>query len=150
MEWLPIIAQGTGIALETISGINQARDSAEQDKALAKQSIEAARMDEFADRRRSEKIISKAIATAAAANLDIDSGTVKELTLESLFNAELNALQIRKQGEREAAFFKNRAKQTESQIFGIAATGLTKLAEPAFKANKLLKPAPKRAPKKIT
>lgn len=120
--------QAIGTTLETISGINQARASAAQDRALAKQSIEAARQEEFADRRRSEQIIAKQRAGAAAAGLDVDSGTPLELAMESIFNAELNALQIRKQGEREAAFFKNRAKQTRSQIPGIAVTGLTKLA----------------------
>jgi hypothetical protein len=121
------LAQGVGTVLSTVSGIFQASASASQDKELAKQRMAQARADEFASRRESDKLIAKQQAGAAAAGLE-QSGTPLELQLDSAFNAELNALNIRKQGEYDAAFYKTRARRTKAQIPGLIFGGLTSLA----------------------
>lgn len=111
-------------ALGTISQIGQGIASANQDKDLAKSAIEAARLDEQADRRRSAEVMAKQQAGAAAAGLDIGSGTPLELLMDSAFKAEMNALNIRRAGRMESDFYKTRAKRTKAALPGIAFQGL--------------------------
>jgi hypothetical protein len=125
------LAQGVGTVLSTVSGIFQASSQASQDKELAKQRMAQARADEFASRRESDKLLAKQQAGAAAAGLE-QSGTPLELQLDSAFNAELNALNIRKQGEYDAAFYKTRARRTKAQIPGLIFQGATSLAGQGF------------------
>ena len=126
MAVVAAVAAVAAAVVGTVSEISAAKASADQDEALAKQAVGAARTEEFADRRRSTQVIAKQQAGASAAGLDIDSGTPLELMMDSAFNAELNALQIRKKGEMESTFYKNRARQSKGSIPGIAFQGLTK------------------------
>src|SRR5688572_29199298 len=104
--WVAAAVAIVGTIVSTISDVQQAGAEADQNEALAKQEIQAARHEEFVDRRKSDQIIAKQQAGAAAAGLDISSGTPLELLMNSAFNAELNALKIRKQGQYRAAFYK--------------------------------------------
>ena len=127
MQVAGLITAGLGTLFSTVSQIQQARGQAESDEAAGKAAVESARQEEFSDRRRSAQIIAKQQAGAAASGLDIDSGTPLELMMDSAFNAELNALKIRKQGEYDKAFYKDRARSSRRAIPGIAFQGLTSL-----------------------
>jgi hypothetical protein len=132
MAALPAILSIAGTIFSTVSSIAQASSQASQDRELARQRMAQARADEFASRRESDKLIAKQQAGAAAAGLE-QSGTPLELQLDSAFNAELNALNIRKQGEYDAAFYKTRARRTKAQIPGLIFKGATELAGPGKK-----------------
>lgn len=119
-EW----AQLGASAINTASQISQASASAAQDESLAKSAIRRARSDEFANRRNSAKVIAKQQAGAAAAGLDIGSGTPLELLMDSAYNAELNALNIRKAGQFESDYYKTRARRSKASIPGLAFGGL--------------------------
>lgn len=112
--------------LSTASQVQGASAAAAQGNELAKQAISQARQDEFTNRRQSTAVIAKQRATMAAAGLEIDSGTPLELTLDSAYNAELNALNIRKQGEYNANYYRTQARRSKAQIPGMIFGGLLK------------------------
>lgn len=125
MQAIPAIISIIGTTIQTVSQVQQANAEAAQDRSLAKQEIGFARTEEDINRRRSAQIIAKQQAGAAAAGLDIGSGTPLALLMDSAFNAEMNALQIRKRGEMSATFYKNRARQVKAQIPGLIFQGVT-------------------------
>jgi hypothetical protein len=112
--------------LQTGSQIGQNISSADQANTLAKASLAQARQEEFVDRRKSTALIAKQKAGAAAAGLDISTGTPNELLLDSAYNAELNALNIRKQGRFNADYYKTQARRSKAQIPGLLFGGLLK------------------------
>jgi len=142
-----------GIGGEVLSERGAAESQAQQSEAQARLadieagSIEsAARAEEEADRRRTAKILSKQIATGAAAGIDITSGSALLLELDSAKEAELSALTIRQRGEvgvrgkrQEAIFARQQARITRGRKGAAIAKGifrggsvLTEFAGPSF------------------
>lgn len=112
--------------ISTTAQVQGAAGSADQSNTLAKAALVQARQEEFADRRKSTGLIAKQKAVAATAGLDISSGSPNELLLDSAYNAELNALNIRKQGRFNSDYYKTMAKRSKAQIPGIMFGGLLK------------------------
>lgn len=83
----------------TIAGIVRSTGESSDAKAEADSIRAQTRIAEEQDRRASRRIIAKQQAGAAAAGLDISSGSPLELTLDSALEAEKNALNIRYTGE---------------------------------------------------
>jgi hypothetical protein len=112
--------------ISTAAQAQSAAGSADQSNTLAKAALSQARQEEFVDRRKSASIIAKQKAAGATAGLDISSGTPNELLLDSAYNAELNALNIRKQGRFNSDYYKTQARRAKAQIPGILFGGLLK------------------------
>jgi hypothetical protein len=119
-QWANIGSQ----VLQTGAQVGQNVGSANQANTLANAALSQARQEEFVDRRRSTALIAKQKAAGAAAGLDIASGTPNELLLDSAYNAELNALNIRKQGRFNADYYKTQARRSKAQIPGMIFGGL--------------------------
>jgi hypothetical protein len=110
--------------ISTGAQVGQNVASADQANTLANAALATARQEDFVDRRRSTALIAKQKAAGAAAGLDISSGTPNELLLDSAYNAELNALNIRKQGRFNADYYKTQARRSKAQIPGMIFGGL--------------------------
>jgi hypothetical protein len=121
-EWASI---GSTV-LQTTSQVQSAQAQGAQASDLARAAMSQARQEEFIDRRKSTAIIAKQKAAGAAAGLDIASGTPNELLLDSAYNAELNALNIRKQGRFNSDYYKTMARRSKAQIPGMIFGGLLK------------------------
>jgi len=119
-------AQIGSAVISTGAQVGQNVASADQANTLANAALATARQEEFVDRRRSTALIAKQKAAGAAAGLDISSGTPNELLLDSAYNAELNALNIRKQGRFNADYYKTQARRSKAQIPGLLFGGLLK------------------------
>lgn len=125
------VAQGVAAVATVASTASQIQQNAAQanaDTAMGRAAIQEAAYEEQADRRKSAAIIAKQEAGAAAAGLDVGSGTPLELKLDSAFNAEMNALQIRKSGQYKKFAYKSRAAGLRAQTPGLIFSGISNLA----------------------
>ena len=131
------IAQVTAAAAtvaSTVSQTQQATASAQQDKNQAAEIIHAARYDEELERMRGRQVVAKQKAKFAAAGFDPDSGTPLELMMDSAFNSELEALNVKRQAAFDANFLKTRARRTKAQIPGLIFQGVAGSAGQALPA----------------
>jgi len=128
MGMAPFAVMGVAQVLQTISEVQQARSQAKAFDAEAKSIKYQAQFEEKQSRRQSAMLIGKQIATGAAAGVDITSGSPLFMELDSVRQAELEALNIRNQGRNAAAGRKFAARMTRAQIPGIIMGGVAKLA----------------------
>lgn len=128
------IAAAAATAASTLSQTQQARASADQDRQNAEAIIQGARYDEEQERRRGRAVVAKQKAQFAAGGFDVDSGTPLELMMDSAFNAELNALNVKKQAAFDAQFYKTRARRTRAQVPGLIFEGVAKTGAQGFGA----------------
>ena len=113
-------------AVQAGAAASQASAQSRAQRDLAKAQLQEARQAEAADRDRSRRIIAQQRAEFAAAGWDVDTGTPLEAALNSAYDAEYNALQIRKQGLLDRNYSLNAARQARGQIPGIIFSGVTK------------------------
>lgn len=115
-----------GIAGQTVSGIQSARTQSKFAKAEAESARQAAAAEEAADRRRTQRILSKQRAIGAASGVDISSGSLLEFILDSAKEAELSALNIRYGGALKSQSKLQESELAERTIPGIAFGGTAK------------------------
>lgn len=107
-----------------LSGISQANAQAKGAKSEAKSIVEQAAFQEQQSRRQSALAIGKQVATGAASGVDITSGSPLFMELDSIRQAELDALNIRHQGALGAASKKFEARMAKARIPGIIMGGI--------------------------
>lgn len=113
---------------QMLSGIQQASGQAKAAKAEAK-SIEAqTAFQEQQSRRQSRMAIGKMVAIGAASGVDITSGSPLFMELDSVRQAELDALNIRHQGALGAASKRFEARMAKARIPGIILGGVANTA----------------------
>lgn len=108
-----------------LSGISQANAQAEGARAEAKSIEEQAAFQEGQSRRQSRMLIGKQIAAGAASGVDITSGSPLFMELDSVRQAELDALNIRHQGALGSASKRFEARMAKARIPGIIMGGIS-------------------------
>lgn len=111
-----------------LSSIQQVNAQAKGAKFEAKSIEEQAAFTERQSRRQSALAIGKQVATGAASGVDITSGSPLFMELDSVRQAELEALNIRHQGALGAASKRFEARMAKAQIPGIIIGGISKAA----------------------
>jgi hypothetical protein len=107
-----------------LSGIQQANAQAKGARSEAKSIEEQAAFQEQQSRRQSRMLIGKQIAVGAASGVDITSGSPLFMELDSVKQAELEALNIRHQGALGSASKKFEARMAKARIPGIIMGGV--------------------------
>lgn len=119
---------GLGTVLQTVSEVQAANSRAKGARAEAKSIERQAAFTELQSRRQSAMAIGKMVATGAASGVDITSGSPLFMELDSVRQAELEALNIRHQGAQGAAAKRFEARMAKASRTGIIIGGATKLA----------------------
>ena len=122
----PLMVAGT--VGSTLSQIQQARGQASALRSEAKSIKYQSQFEERQARRQSRMLIGKQIATGAASGVDIATGSPLFMELDSVREAELEALNIRNQGRNAAASRKFGARMATRQIPGMILGGAANLA----------------------
>ena len=107
-----------------LSGISQANAQSKGANQEAKSIEEAAAFQEQQSRRQSRMMIGKQVAIGAASGVDITSGSPLFMELDSVRQAELEALNIRHQGALGSASRKYEGKMAKARIPGIIIGGV--------------------------
>lgn len=111
---------------QTLSGIQQANAQAKAANAEARSIADQAAFDEQQYRRKASIAIGKENAMGAASGLDITSGSPLFMELDNIRQAELDALNIRHQGQLGVASKQFQARMAKAQIPGIIMGGMAK------------------------
>lgn len=119
MQYLGPILQGAGQGVEMLTAIQQA--NAEIDAAkLERKTIKAeTRFQEQQSRRRTSMAIGKQMAILAASGVDITSGSPLFMELDSVRQAELEALNIRHSGKLKMAAKTLTIRQAKARKLGV-------------------------------
>ena len=103
------IASGEAQARQQESQAAAANQNAIMARQQAESTLQAANANEEAQRRKSAVEMGRQIAGMAENGIGLDSGTATDLTEQSSMNAELDALNIRYQGQSQARALKYEA-----------------------------------------
>jgi hypothetical protein len=109
MSAVGAISQGEAQAQQQESAANAARYNAIIADQNAQTAQQAANANEEASRRKSAGDMGRLRASMAENGIGLDSGTATDLTENSSMNAELDALNIRYQGQQQARDYKSQA-----------------------------------------
>lgn len=118
-----LLTSAVGAVGSTLSGVQQARGQARAATAEAKSIRQQSAFEEQQYRRTARMAIGQQVATGAASGVDITSGSPLFMELDSIRQAELEALNIRQQGKYGAASKRFEARMAKSRIPGIIMGG---------------------------
>lgn len=124
MQFLPAALMFGANIGSMLSQIQQARAQAKGANAEAKAIQQQSAFEEQQSRRRSRMAIGQQVATSAASGVDITSGSPLFAELDSVRQAELEALNIRQQGKYGVAGKRFEARMATSRIPGIIMGGV--------------------------
>jgi len=129
---LPMILSTVGTVVSTISSIQSARQESANADFQAKLATQRAAVDERNYRRKAAFVLSKQEAIGAGSGVDVSSGSPLTMTLDSAFQAEMDALNIRAGGQAQSKAYKMAARQARGQIPGLVIGGLAKAGGSIF------------------
>lgn len=112
------ILQGVGAVGALASANNQAIGQSQASKVTAKTIKQNAAFEEAQARRRASMSMGSMVATSAASGVDVTSGSPLFMELDSARQAELDAMNIRRQGDLASQAKRFEARMARAQIPG--------------------------------
>lgn len=119
MQYIGVAMQAAGQGVEMMTAIQQANAEVKAAKLERKTIRDEAQFQEQQSRRQSQMAIGKQVAVGAASGVDITSGSPLFMELDSVRQAELEALNIRHRGELAMAAKTLEIRKARARKFGV-------------------------------